>query len=297
MSLVQNMRLLIRKNLWLRKLIAFRLVPTGLFDGVIMNKKLSATWQERLNITVSSPDNDFIPRVKNAGEVLRGKQIMHNGLKINLGSYYGPEVARVLKANRGVHEPQEERIFGEILKKLPKNAVMVELGAFWGFYSMWFQKEVPGAINHLIEPDPFNRVSGQLNFRLNGMSGKFYPYFIGKEQAGSKTSISMNTFFEQQNLKTVHILHSDIQGYELEMLEGANHALKNVWFVFISTHSNELHHRCEEFLVEQGFKLLTSIDKDDSFSEDGLIVAQHPEIHLMEKIELSRRRAHSQINK
>ncbi len=293
MNIIQKLRVLFRRNLWLRKAIAFRLVPSGLFDSWIMKKELSAVWQERLKITVSSPDNEFIPRVEDAGKVIRGKQVMHNGIKINLGSYYGPEVAQVLKANRGVHEPQEERVFGEVLKKLPQKATMVELGAFWGFYSMWFQKEIHQAINHLVEPDPFNRVSGQLNFKLNDMQGHFHPFFVGREVNDSTATVSMNTFFEQQYLETVHILHSDIQGYELEMLEGADQVLKHVWFVFISTHSNDLHRKCEEILIGHGFKILTSIDKDDSYSEDGLIVAQHPDIDLMEKIELSRRTTHS----
>jgi hypothetical protein len=44
---------------------------------------------------------------------------------------------------------------------------MIELGAFWSFYSMWFNKEVENAINYMVEPDSFNLGQGKRNFKLN----------------------------------------------------------------------------------------------------------------------------------
>jgi hypothetical protein len=38
--------------------------------------------------------------------------------------------------NRGVHEPLEEFVFQEVLKRLPEACAMIELGAYWGHYSM-----------------------------------------------------------------------------------------------------------------------------------------------------------------
>lgn len=288
-GVIQKIRKLARNNLLIRKLIAFYLVPTGLFDKVLLNKPLDKIWQERLNITLSSPDNKYINRVKNAGEVVNGKQIMHNGIIINLGSYYGPEVARILKENKGVHEPQEERVFQELLKVLPENGTMIELGAFWGFYSMWFKSKITYGINYLIEPDSFNLLSGKLNFKLNSMSGNFHQYYVSDIKDEKLNQINIDSFKSENNISTIHILHSDIQGYELKMLEGAEGSLADVWFVFISTHSNELHAKCQEFLSTRGFSILCSINKDETFSEDGLIVAQNPNINLLESIDLSKR--------
>ena len=45
---------------------------------------------------------------------------MHNGLKIHLGSYYGPEGATQLIINKGVHEPQEEYVFQEVKSRHTK---------------------------------------------------------------------------------------------------------------------------------------------------------------------------------
>lgn len=109
--ILDNLRTLARKNHFLRQLIAYYIAPSGIFDKVILNKTLSSVWQKRLEDTLKCDDNVYIKRVKNAGSVIRGKQIMHNGIKIHLGSYYGPEVAIILKENKGVHEPQEERVF------------------------------------------------------------------------------------------------------------------------------------------------------------------------------------------
>ena len=48
-----------------------------------------------------------------AGRVIGPNQVMHNGLLICRDSYHGSPVRLMLGRNRGVHEPQEERVFGE----------------------------------------------------------------------------------------------------------------------------------------------------------------------------------------
>ena len=97
--------------------------------------------------------------------------MMHNGTRIAYGSY-GTEdteyVMRMLAANRGVHEPQEEKIFQQVLPLMPAGAVMLELGAYWGFYSLWFTRAVAGARCFLVEPTWSNLNAGRLNFSLNG---------------------------------------------------------------------------------------------------------------------------------
>jgi hypothetical protein len=117
---------------------------------------VSAIWQKRINHVLESADNKFIPKVEDAGEIRNGTQVMHNGLLIKLGSYYGPEYSKMLLLSKGVHEPQEERVFQEVLKAMPSGAIMLEMGVFWSFYSLWFQKEIKHAVNFMVEPDTFN---------------------------------------------------------------------------------------------------------------------------------------------
>jgi hypothetical protein len=284
----------IQANSFIRRLIGHHLVATGLFDWYFRNYKVSEEWQKRIDLIIECPDNKYIPRVINAGKIIRGKQIMHNNLKINLGSYYGPEIAKVLLLNNGVHEPQEEKVFQEVLKYIPDGATMIEMGSFWSFYSMWFNSKIKNAINFMIEPENFNIESGIRNFKLNNMKGCFIEAFIGEESkllSDNKKMICIDDFLLNQNIQYVHILHSDIQGFENDMLKGANKTLSSykVGFIFISTHSEELHINCLKDLDHLNYKIIAEASPLNSFSEDGLIVGRSPSISGIDNISISKR--------
>lgn len=292
--IIQKIRTFAKRFLWLRKFIAYQLAPSGLFDSFFTNYHVDSGWQNRIDIVLSCPDNDKIKSVPNAGSIQHGKQLMHNGLLVNLGSYYGPEVSVMLKKNRGIHEPQEELAFDIVLPFLPKGATMIEMGSFWGFYSMCFNKRIENAQNYLIEPDVFNLESGKRNFRLNNMNGQFYQYFISDTTGtviDTAETITIDDFVLMNQIKFVDMLHSDIQGYEAEMLKGAVNLFKNgkVGYVFISTHSNEIHTACLNQLKEYGYMILCEANLDHSYSLDGLIVAKHPEYPGPNSIEISLR--------
>ncbi len=288
-----SIRVFARRNLFIRKIIGYHLSSSGLFDSYFRNYKTSSQWDMRIQNVLKSPDNEYIPKVKDAGKIIRGKQIMHNGLKIYLGSYYGPEYSKMLLLSKGVHEPQEERVFMEVLKTLPENAVMIEMGAFWSFYSMWFQKEITNATNYMIEPDEFNIGQGIRNFKLNKFRGTFIKAFVEKnsEKAITGDSISIDDLVHQKSIDFIHLLHSDIQGFEYEMLLGSVKTFSEhkVGYVFISTHSGEVHLRCLNFLLDRKFVIIANADLNDTYSEDGLIVARAPYFYGIDKIEISRR--------
>lgn len=291
--MIKKLRSLLRNSKSLRLFVANKVVPLGLFDSYFKNYSLSGLWQQRLNDVVNCEDNKYISRVPNAGEIVRGNQIMHNGLKINLGSYYGPELTKILYENKGVHEPQEERVFAEVVKEIGPSSTMVELGSFWSFYSMWFNNEVKGANNFMVEPSKFNIASGKSNFKLNSMTGNFTLAFVSKSSNNEKPvpTICVDDFVRDKNIDYIDILHSDIQGYEYEMLQGASNTINNnkVSFVFISTHSNEIHSKCLKYLQSKQFFIIAESDLDNSFSEDGLIVAHSPHITYNKVIEICKK--------
>jgi hypothetical protein len=293
--MLKSIRSLLRKNLFLRKLVGYHLASSGLFDSVIRNYKLSETWERRIGDVLSAEDNRYIPRVPDAGMIKGGKQIMHNGLKIHLGSYYGPEYSKMLLLSKGVHEPQEERIFGEAIKTLPASATMIEMGAFWSFYSMWFNRVIPGAGNFMIEPDKFNIGQGKRNFKLNRMKGDFVRAFIGRESAkdGTTDTLAIDDFVSGRGLSFIHMLHSDIQGFEFDMLLGAEKTFrdKKIGYVFISTHANDIHYKCLDFLRRYDFVILASVDLDESYSEDGLIAARASYFPGIDPMILSKRKS------
>ncbi len=276
--MLQSIRSLAQKNIVLRKFIGYQVSSSGLFDGIFRNYKLSGDWDKRIEDVVNSRDNKYIARVPDAGEIRQGKQIMHNGLKIHLGSYYGPEYSKMLLLSKGVHEPQEERVFAEVIKTIPTSGTMIEMGAFWSFYSMWFNQQVAGARNFMIEPDAFNIGHGKRNFRLNKMEGNFTQAFIGRESKKESpvNTVAIDDFVEEHQIPFVHMLHSDIQGFEYDMLLGAEKTFKEkrIGYTFISTHSNELHNKCLDFLKKYNFVILANADLDETCSVDGLIAAR-----------------------
>jgi len=254
-----------------------------------------AEWQRRTQDVLRCSDNKYIPRVDNAGKVIDGQQVMHNGIRIIQGSYYGEMMSHLLRENRGVHEPQEERVFQEVLKHLPDNAVMIELGSYWGFYSMWFYQEVKHPTCYLVEPNLRFLEFGQANFKLNGMEGSFSHSFIGKTSgvAGDGTPIiSIDDFLTNNQIAHVHILHSDIQGAEVDMLLGAEQTLKQnkIDFIFISTHAQDIHRKALRFLNEYNFHIVAEVDLAETFSVDGLIVAVREGINAPDPIPIARKR-------
>ena len=291
--MLSHIRSFARKIPFLKKVIGYYIAPSGLFDKTLLNRPLGDLWQRRLNETIECPDNEFIPRVENAGTVSGGKQVLHNGLKIHLGSYYGPEVAQILQANRGVHEPQEERVFQEVIASLPAGATMIELGSFWSFYSMWFHSVVPQSRNFMIEPDKFNKGCGERNFKLNGMQGDFTLAMIAdKSSVGPEgRTVCVDDFVAEKGIEHISLLHSDIQGFEYLMLQGADSMLDagKIDFIFISTHSNEVHAQCLNHLLERDFFIIAETDRDGTYSEDGLIAACAPHVDWKQKIEISQK--------
>jgi hypothetical protein len=258
------------------------------------SKSYWANWTERTRQVVACPDNKFIPRVKDAGRIIGGMQIMHNGLKVRIGSYYGKESVKLFQRNLGVHEPQEERVFQEVLKQVPSSSVIIELGAYWSFYSMWFCSVVPGAKAFMVEPSAENMARGEDNFSLNGLRGCFIHGWVSASSGVATDGapiVCVDDLVMTHALEEIAILHSDIQGSELDMLKGSEKILgrQKVSYTFISTHSEELHLACDQFLRERSYLLVSSIRPAESYSMDGILVHRAPHTPAIPPIVLSRK--------
>jgi hypothetical protein len=243
-------------------------------------------WGNRVRDALACPDNTYIPRVASAGKIENGQLIMHNGLRVHELSYDGKGPRDLMKQNGGVHEPQEERLFMEVLKSLPPGSTMLELGSYWAFYSMWFYLEVPDARCFCVEPASRNIQMGKDNFALNFGSQPrvvFEQAFAGSadhpaDATNKVPTISVDGFLAKQKIERLAILHADTQGHELNVLLGAEDSLcrKVIDYVFLSTHTNELHRKCLETLRQHGYRILADIDLLETFSFDGVIVGQSP---------------------
>ena len=259
----------------------------------------SMQWEERIKDVLECPDNRYIVRDPNAGKIINNRLIMHNGLKVHPLSYYGKYVLKMLIDNKGVHEPQEERAFQDVLKEIPGNAKMMELGSYWSFYSMWFNKAINGSTNFMIEPNPICMESGKLNFRVNKLRGRFLNCYLGSRFIdGPIPTVSVDYLVNKLKIDHLHILHSDIQGFEYEMLKGCDDSIKSnkISYFFISTHSDELHEKCSEFLRQREFQIIASANSRESYSVDGIIVAKAPFILKPVNIAISLKPSPEMVN-
>jgi hypothetical protein len=239
-------------------------------------KATSGDFFGRFREVISDPLNLLIERVPVAGFVDGDQVYLHNGLRVPIagtGAYYG-SFSHLLVINRGVHEPLEEFVFQEVLKRLPDAPSMIELGAYWGHYSMWFKKERPKGETILVEPEPVCLQAGQDNFARNGFKGEFIQAFVGTGK------FEIDDFFRNRKIRKLDILHCDIQGFEVEMLEGAQNVLtrRRVQYLFISTHSQPIHAEIVSRLDKFGYRVEISSDFDvQTTSYDGFVFASSPE--------------------
>ena len=230
----------------------------------------------RFREIVSDPLNLLIERVPMAGAVEDDLVWLHNGNRAPAsgpGAYYG-EFSQILIINRGVHEPLEEYVFQELLRRLPAAPRMLELGAYWGHYSMWLKRLRPEGQVFMVEPKLKWLRAGKQNFALNRLEGEFIEGFVGAGQ------FEVDAFLAERNIAHLDVLHCDIQGHESEMLRGAarNMEARAVDYVFISTHGQKLHYAVLKQLEAFGYRVEISSDFNDTTSFDGLLFASSPKI-------------------
>ena len=255
---------------------------------------------ERTLMTISCADCAAIPKVADAGRVISSPdgsiQVMHNGLKVVAGGYYGDWMTHVIRALRGHHEPQEELLFNQIIDSTRNNSLFVELGSFWSYYSLWYLHSVPGSRAICVEPDPANLELGRRNVTLNGFANRvgFYQAYIGEvalEGCPFRTEstqeqvilpcFNMDRIRELSNDQTVEVLHIDAQGAELGFLQSMRGAVAAgaVRFLVVSTHHSSIsgskttHQDCVRAIRAMNGTVLAEHDVQESFSGDGLIIA------------------------
>ena len=262
-----------------------------------VNKPLAISELARAELTISCRDADAIPKHPAAGTVQTDGdgtkwQVMHNGLLVEYGGYHGEWMAGIISALRGHHEPQEELAFWEVLKCLDGAPNMVELGAFWAFYSLWFKHDFPQGHSFMYEPDAAHSALGQRNFARNGFNGTFGIAAAGIDGEAAFFDETLNAFrnvatksvatiCRENHIEFLDVLHMDVQGAELAALMGAEPLVTagKLRFVFLSTHHHCIsgdaltHQRCLQWLLDRQAHILCEHAVNESFSGDGLIVA------------------------
>lgn len=264
--------------------------------------RVSVDDHARVTLTTSCRDCDDLPKVDNAGQVVTlddgsRVQVMHNGVVVEAGGYFGDWMSEIIRTLRGHHEPQEELAFAHVLARLASTGVssptVIELGSFWAYYSLWFLHEFPEGRVLAMEPDPDNLDLGRRNFALNGRTGTFLQGVIGPRPGELTSFVSeidghahpvrqydLATLMESGDLQHVDLLLCDIQGGEQFFFEHARDLLLAgaVRFAVISTHHHSIsgdpltHQKLLRLFHEMGAHVVVEHTVGESFSGDGLIV-------------------------
>jgi hypothetical protein len=224
----------------------------------------------RIKYASECTDTQCIERVKDAGLVFSDYQLMFNGVKVAKDGYCGEWMTELISKSNGFHEPQEEYAFYEVLKRITDGSSMLEVGCYWAWYSMWFNKDVKNAKNYLIDCDQNYLDVGINNFNLNNMVGEF--------ELNCVPNFTMEYFFEKYKLDFLNILHSDIQGFEMDLLNSCKPFMDRIGYIFISTHSDSLHEQVIDLITSSSFTILCENNLRQSCSVDGFVVAKNPHI-------------------
>jgi FkbM family methyltransferase len=270
-----------------------RLVPdvTG-FDPALGRRMLA---------TVRCTDADDIAKVEYAGECRDHDgsrvQVMHNGLLVEEGGYYGSWMAEIIRSLRGHHEPQEELVFHRIVERLTAEGgapAMIEFGSFWTYYGLWFCHALPAGRVVALEPDPAYVDVGRRNAALNGYTDRvrFVQAAIGgkpdepmefeAESDGRTYTIAQHdlaSLMSETGLARVDLVLADVQGAETLLLERARGDLEagRVRFLVVSTHHHAIsgdpltHQNALRTLLDAGAHVIAEHTVGESFSGDGLI--------------------------
>jgi len=265
-------------------------------NGAQTPASFPAELQMRIALTLSCRDSDAIPKVAAAGAILErddgAVQVMHDGTLVRADGYCGGWMTEIIRRLRGHHEPQEELIFHHLLPHARPGSLIVELGAWWAYYTAWYLGAVPGAEAVCVEPDPAKLELGRANLAINGrtaefinaaLGGEYRPQFefhrTGRAETVTIESLDMPALAARLRGRPVEMLHMDMQGCELAFLRSLRRCGTPVRFVVASTHhelisgSATTHADCLAELRGQGAMILAEHDVLESYSGDGLIVA------------------------
>ena len=250
---------------------------------------LSAAESRRVRMTMQCRDTDPIPKVPDAGALVEQDgervQIMHEGTRVIADGYCGSWMTDVIRGLHGHHEPQEELLFYHILRHAREGSLIVELGAWWAYYTNWYLGAVPGSTALCVEPDAANLEVARRNLALNGRTAALIQAFVGSPAARSSDGclecLDMDAVLARAGGQPIEVLHMDVQGAELPFLESMRKAVteRMVRFAVISTHHESItgsattHEDCVRAIQSLGAKVFVDHDVYESYSGDGLIVA------------------------
>ncbi len=196
-----------------------------------------------------------------------------NGIKLVTGNHTHP-------GSGPIEDNEYEYIlFLKVLSRVKsEKPVMIEVGCFWAVWSLAFRYKFPTGKNILIELGKRQLTIGLTNFELNNFDSINYHGGFFLEKSGTFNNkvadleydkledesdmvgpeLDFLEIYEEQKLDVIDLIHMDIQGSELLLVEKLKDLLskRKILNLVIATHSQSIHSRILEILTENGFDIL-----------------------------------------
>lgn len=173
------------------------------------------------------------------------------------------------------NDEKEENMFEELLNSIKTDKpTMIEIGSFWCFWTMFFQKTFKENNSIIIEPYKPHLEEGLRNLKANNMKSKVYNNSvlvksIVKVNQKSKEAIKKNDpvfakeidlidILSKEKIKHVDILHCDAQGIEYDLLIRIKDIINQGVFsnLLMFTHSQINHDNIKQFAVNNNIKIV-----------------------------------------
>ena len=212
--------------------------------------------------------------------------ISKNGIKTIFKTTLGDTT---LYTNEGLYPIVNDFDYYEHFYKIQKNDVVMDAGANVGHLSLYFSKKVGenGQV-HSFEPDKFNIESLKANMALNadldsniiiydlllwnentlidfeeaGTVGSSAVWFSGQNAVTKKQAVTIDHWVEENNIKRLNFIKMDIEGAELEALDGCVETIKRFRpnFAIASYHyvnGEQTYIKVEEFFKKLNYPFKT----------------------------------------
>lgn len=159
---------------------------------------------------------------------------------------------------------------------VPPGSVFCDIGAQAGFYTLLASRLVgekgrvfafepaPGNIKNLRRHLEINWIENVTLFEaaVSDQPGEAW-FDLGVSSATGSLSdsgslcvplVSLDNLLEEGQIVPPNFLKIDVEGAELQVLQGARKTLTSAWpSLFLATHSDQLHHDCLAYLESLGF--------------------------------------------
>lgn len=229
-----------------------------------------------------------------------------NGIKVFRNQLLKQQLERYQKHN--LHEPEEEFHFLEAFKSITKpNGIYINIGAAIGYYALLAKRLCPDIEVHAFEPLEMHRHYFLKNMELNAISPQeihLYEQAISSKSGETqffqhdyssclveetylklrdlpdklKTSVKSITLDNFINTLSgdVDLVQMDVQGFEYDVLAGAEETLKShkVRRWMVGTHTSQLHAACMHFFQKNNYRI--TVDQfETKHQPDGILIAEY----------------------